>query len=274
MKCITAKLYDGTENQNLDLEVEFSFQRFICHSGRVTSQNICKSFLNLLRLLPETHPHSQEKKISIRINVVYLFKKSWQGTHLQKFLSNASVKLFPDNTLRSLAFFVVATEFGGPLGSCSFGIVLHINQPKCYRGKIDVFWQENFELDGVYHVEPRLIFRLPTLWPWTHSFKKDKIKQKFLSQSKCQKQRKMLRFTSQINNRVGHSVVRISDTFLEALFAKVLFSFWEKKDPTSQCLILLLSAYLLSWSTETWLSEKTLTTQRLHCCAAFFSFPN
>ena len=132
---------------------------------------------------------------------------------------------------------------------------------KCYRGKIYVFWHKTL-VQKISVCNPVCTIQVPILWKlWTRSFKRDTIKQKTLTQWKCLKQRKKLRFTAQTKDRVLLFLVRASVTFLEAILALTLEYRWAGKDLTSQCLLMTMFAYILSWYTQTWSSKILLATQ-------------
>ena len=50
------------------------------------------------------------------------------------------------NTVLFYKLFTRATESGWSMGGCNFRNILPINVPKCYGGKIYVFWQETFKV--------------------------------------------------------------------------------------------------------------------------------
>ena len=81
--------------------------------------------------------------------------------------------------------FTRATEYGWSMGGCNFRNILPINVPKCYRGKIYVFWQETFKvirilLPGTWP----LLFHYGYFWSHEHSHSRKTQSQRKLHQSK------------------------------------------------------------------------------------------
>ena len=111
-----------------------------------------------------------------------------------------------------------ATESGWLMGSCNFRNILPINVPKCYGGKIYVFWQETFKvvrilLPGTWS----LPFHYGYCWSPEHSHSRKTQSQRKLYKLKCLEKRKSLRFTLQMKHPVLHSLVRIWDTYSELM---------------------------------------------------------
>ena len=79
-------------------------------------------------------------------------------------------------------------------------------------------------------------------------------------------------FSLQRNDLTLHVPVRTGNTFSIAMLAVNLERCGEEKDLTNQNLITILTEYILSWYTRTWMITKSLETWWSFCCVAFFSF--
>ena len=80
-------------------------------SGKVISHSLHKRFPKLLKFLPENPQSTQKRMNKMRLSAVNFIKKSCSRSFNNGILynrggSNASVQLFPDNTLSSFANFL------------------------------------------------------------------------------------------------------------------------------------------------------------------------
>ena len=139
--------------------------------------------------------------------------------------------------------------------------------------ELSCFLTWNFEIRQniiIWNLVCTLILQI-LLKPWLQSLKKDAITEKAVSHSKCLEDHKNLTFTLQ-KNLVSHSVVWTSHTFSEVLLAIKLERCWKEKDFRNQNLLRILSAYTLSWFTQTWLSTISLARRRPQCCVGIILF--
>ena len=109
-------------------------------------------------------------------------------------VSNASGQLLPAKTLSCFKNFLPE-----PLNL----------SPKCYWGKFTFLTRNDQTFQNNNTWSQVSTIQLPILWKlWTCPFNRATITQKILSQSKCLEERTKVRFTSQLQNRVLHSLVR------------------------------------------------------------------
>ena len=117
--------------------------------------------------------------------------------------------------------FAGETESGRSMGGSSFGNFLPINVPKCYRGKIHVFFTESFQSRQYFNIW-NLIFTIPIrIWLklWTLSIKTNTITANAVSKLKCLEEIKKFKFTLQNEDLVFLYLERTWDTFLEVVLA-------------------------------------------------------
>ena len=97
-----------------------------------------------------------------RLSEVNFIRKSWSKSFNNGIVYNRvgfkciSTTISKQYTELFYKLFTRATESGRSMGGCSFRNILHINVPKCYGGKIFVFWQKNPKLSEIYYLEPGL----------------------------------------------------------------------------------------------------------------------
>ena len=159
------------------------------------------------------------------------------------------------------------------MGGFIFGKILPNNVPNCYRGSVYVFWHKTLKLVRFLLSSTRSVpfnYQYCQSYEQAHSRKTKKHRNSYRSQSNSNNAKLM--FTSELKDRVFQFLVRTWVNFLEAMLAMTLGFCWEVKDPTSQCLPMSLSAYILSWYTQTSSSTKLLMKYLLFSCAAFFLF--
>ena len=146
----------------------------------------------------------------MRLSAVNFIKKSWSKSFKNGIVYNRvgfkciSATISRQYTELFHKLHTRATESGWSTVGCNFRNILPINVPKCYEGKIYVFWQKNFQ-SHQNSITWNLVFTLPLrilLKPWTFSFKKDTITAKTVSKLKCLEERKSLRFTLQMKHPV------------------------------------------------------------------------
>ena len=110
-----------------------------------------KKFSKLLQFLPENLQHTQWRMNKMRLPAVKFIRKSWS-----KSFNNGIVYIRVDfkcicatisrhYTELFYKHFTRATESGRSMGGCNLKIILPINVPEWYGGKIYVSFTRNFQ---------------------------------------------------------------------------------------------------------------------------------
>ena len=87
-----------------------------------------------------------------RLSEVNFIRKSWSTSFKNGIVYKRvgfkciCTTIFRQYTELFYQLFTRATESGKSMGGCNFRSILPINVPKCYAGKIYVFWQETFQI--------------------------------------------------------------------------------------------------------------------------------
>ena len=166
-------------------------------------------------------------------------------------VSNASARLFPENTLSSFPnFSPEQLNLKGPWEVAISEIPSHGTHQgtKMSRRENLYFLTRNFQ-SRQNSTTWNLVFTLPLrilLKWWALLFKKDTITAKTGSQLKCLEDCKKLRFNLRMKDLVLYSSARIWDTFSEVMSVLNLEWSQEEKDLSNQNLHTTLYAYIVS----------------------------
>ena len=162
------------------------------------------------------------------------------------------------------------------MGSCSFGIILPINEPKCHRGKFYLLWIKKLsKLSEFYYLEPGLYLPIMDFVEIINTLIQERHNRRSCITVKVSRRTQKVEITL-ANEGSGPAffLVQTWDAFSAAMLAMTLEWCWEKKDLTNQRLHTTLSTYTVSWFTRTWLSKISLATRTPLCWVAYFSIRN
>ena len=164
-----------------------------------------------------------------------------------------------------LQTFTWSTKSGRSKGGCNFGIILHINVLKCYRGEVRIFWQKRYMWKPVGTLPIWFLLK-----PIIDSCKSDTITARPFWQAKYSEERKKLKFTSHLKDLVLRSSLWTSVVVFEVIWHGICSSVERKKtSETEICLQICLhkvshDIQSSDWVQHCWLYE--------HSFAAFFYF--